>query len=69
MKLYPPGVNFTNILRAAFTLADPKSAKRQVMLRSFFALLGSASIKAAHKHDDEIDPRSFVVRDIQINQS
>ena len=24
-----PGVNFINILRAAFTLADPESAKRQ----------------------------------------
>jgi len=24
----PPGVNFINILQAAFTQADPKSAKR-----------------------------------------
>ena len=29
------GVNFTNILRAAFTHADPKSAKKTVKLSSF----------------------------------
>jgi len=38
-----PGVNFINILQAAFTRADPKSAKNTV----FFALLGSAHVKAA----------------------
>ena len=43
----PPGVNFINVLRAAFTLADPKSAKKTVKSISFFALLGSASVKAA----------------------
>jgi len=51
------GVNFTNVLRAAFTLKDPKSAKKTVKLSSFFALLGSALVKAARKHVDEIDPR------------
>ena len=43
------GVNFINILRAAFTSADPKSAKKTVKLSSFFALLGYASVKAASK--------------------
>jgi len=38
------GVNFTNILRAAFMHADPNSAKKKL----FFALLGSACVKAAH---------------------
>ena len=44
-----PGVNFTNILRAAFTRADPKSAKKTVKLSSFIALLGSARVKAARR--------------------
>jgi len=45
--LFLPGVNFTNVLRAAFTRADPKSAKKLLNLTVFFALLGSACVKAA----------------------
>ncbi len=41
------GVNFINILPAAFMHADPKSAKNTVKLSIFFALLGSAGAKAA----------------------
>jgi hypothetical protein len=37
-----PGLNFNNILRAAFTPADPKSAKKTEDLIVFLALLGSA---------------------------
>jgi len=44
-----PGVDFTNILRAAFASADPKSAKKTVKLSVFFVLLGSACAKAAHR--------------------
>ena len=44
-----PGVNFTNILQAAFTRADPKSAIKLLNLTVFFALLGSASVKAARR--------------------
>ena len=40
-------VNFINILRVAFTRANPKSAKKTVKSSSFFALLGSACVKAA----------------------
>ena len=43
------GVNFTNILWAALTRADPKSVKKTVKLSSFFALLGSVSLKAARR--------------------
>ena len=43
------GVNFTNILRAAITRADPNSAKKTVKLSSFIALLGSSHVKAARK--------------------
>jgi len=41
------GVNFTNILRAAFTHADPKSARKTDGLTEVLALLGSLRIKAA----------------------
>ncbi len=44
------GVNFTNIIWAAFfTRAIPKSAKKTDGSTVFFALLGSALVKAAHK--------------------
>ena len=43
------GVNFTNVLRAAFMRADPKSAIKLLNLTVFFALLGSARIKAARR--------------------
>ncbi len=44
-----PGVNFINILCAAFTCEDPKVQKDTDNLTVFFVFLGSASIKAAHK--------------------
>ena len=44
-----PRFNFTNVLHAAFTLADPKSAIKLLNLTVFFALLGSASAKAARR--------------------
>jgi len=44
------GLYFINILLAAFTHADPESAKKKtVKLSAFFALLGSACAKAAHR--------------------
>ncbi len=50
-------VNFNIILPAAFTLVDPKSAKRDLWHDCLFALLGSAFVKAVHKNVGEIDPR------------
>jgi len=44
-----PGVNFINILHAAFTCADPKSIKFLSSFPYLFALLRRACIKAAHK--------------------
>ncbi len=41
--------NFTNIIHIAFMRADHKSAENTVKLSVFFALLGSAQVKAAHK--------------------
>ena len=42
-------VNFTNVLQAAFTQEDPKSAKRQSSRQCLFVLLGSLRAKAACK--------------------
>jgi len=42
-----PGLNFINVLRTAFTQADPESVKFQLSRQHLFTLLGSASIKAA----------------------
>jgi len=58
--LTPPisEVNFTNILRSAFACPYPTSTKRHWQLDCLFALLGSSSIKTAHKHIGEIDPNS-----------
>ena len=56
--LVSTGVNFINILRAAFVRADPKSAKKTVQSISFFVILLSAHVKAVHKNIGEINPRS-----------
>jgi len=48
MKLMA-GVNFTNILCADFTHANPNSAKRYWQCDCVFALLGSAHVKALHR--------------------
>jgi len=39
------GVNFINVLHAAFTHPDPKSAKKAVKLSVYFAFSGSAHTK------------------------
>ena len=44
---YLSGFNFINVLPAAFTHVDPKSAKKLLDLTVFFALLGSLCVKAA----------------------
>ena len=61
---FPSGVNFTNVLWAAFTCADPKSAKKLLNLTVFFALLGSARVKAAHRTLVKLTPghsRPFLI--------
>jgi len=47
--LQRPGVNFINVLQAAFALTDPNSNKNTDNLTIFFALLGLARLKAACK--------------------
>jgi len=50
------GINFTNVLHAAFTFTDFKCAKRHWRLDCHFALLRSAFLKASCKYVGEIDP-------------
>jgi len=47
------GVDFNNILRAGYLLADHKSTKKNT---DDFPLLGSLHLKDAHKNVGEIDP-------------
>ncbi len=50
--------NFINVLRAAFTLADP-SARKTVKLSVFFVLLGSTCAKSCLYNVDEIDIKCY----------
>jgi len=50
------GVNFINILEAAFLHADPNSVKQIYNFIVFSALLGFMRVKAASKHIDDTDP-------------
>jgi hypothetical protein len=54
-ELCTPGVNFINILRAAFTHADPESVKFQLSRHYHFTLLGYTRIKDAKKNVNEIE--------------
>ena len=58
VKLIPrlKGSLASTCLQAAFTLIDPKSAKKISQFKQLFALLVSASVKAARKHVYEIVP-------------
>ncbi len=50
-------VNFINVLRAAFTSADPESAKKDSQVVSLFWHFRNCSCKSSTKNVDEIDPR------------
>jgi len=50
------GINFINILRAAFTNPDPKSAKKSDDMTLFFVLLGSAHVIAVGKNLVKLTP-------------
>jgi len=44
-----PGVNFTNVFCAAFTLVDHENLKKPENLTVFFMLLGSVCVKAVQR--------------------
>jgi len=60
-QLFTPGVNFTNILHDAFTCADLKSAKKADDLTAFFALFGSAHLKAGCKMLVTLTPEQTII--------
>ncbi len=60
-----PGVNFINILWAAFAPVDPKSVKRYWQLDWILTLLGATGVKAVHKYVGEIEPRFQCLRSMQ----
>ena len=59
------GVNFTNVLQAAFALVDPKSAKKLLNLTVFFALLGFERVKAARRTLVKLNPDPVACHNIQ----
>ncbi len=69
---YPrQGVNFINIICAAFALEDPKSAKKTFKLSVFFALLGSSCTKAAREmlmKFSRFEVLVFVINEFSWNQ-
>jgi len=74
-RLGESGLNFINILRTAFTLADPKSVKRYWRLDWVLTLLGSTRIKAVRRTlmkltpgraRREVDDANFISEDIFI---
>ena len=50
------GVNFINVLWAAFAPVDPKSVKRYWQLDWILTLLGATGVKAVRKYVGEIEP-------------
>ena len=58
-QTFLPGVNFTNVLRAAFTRTDPKSAIKLLNLTVFHVLLGSARVKAACRMMVKLTPAAL----------
>ncbi len=46
IAIFGPSVNFTSVLRAAFTQVDPESVKKHSSHQYLFTLLGSATVKA-----------------------
>jgi len=54
------GVNFTNILWAAFMWKDPKSVKIQSSHQYLFGLLGSVNVEALSKMLMKFTPKLYV---------
>ncbi len=55
-------VNFTNILRVAFTLIDTKSIKKQLSHQYLFTLSRSALVKTVHIMLMKLSPDSYTIR-------
>ena len=51
-----PGVNFINVFRSSFHARRSHKCKKLHELTVFFALFGSARVKAAHKMSVKLAP-------------
>ncbi len=60
MDCLPIGVDFTNVLWAAFMLADPKKHKTTLMTWLFLVHLDFVGVKTARKNVGEFGP-SFLI--------
>jgi len=63
----PPGVNFTNVLRKAFTLVDPDSIKNTVKSLESFTFSGSACVKAVRRTLKKLSPGVNPIHEILYN--
>jgi hypothetical protein len=65
-----PGVNFTNVFCAAFTLVDPESVKEiqlsDLSHHNFFTLLGTVRIKAVRRTLMKLTPDNKLLADFAI---
>ncbi len=56
VKFNTPGVNFINVLRAAFTLVAPQCIRTQSSYQYLFTLLGSTFVKAVRRMLMKLSP-------------
>ena len=56
-KMYVPGANFINVSTCSFYVHSSQRRKKLLNLTVFFALLGSARVKAARKMLVKLTPR------------
>jgi len=57
-----PGINFINVLRTAFTNADPNSVKTTHDFAVYFTLSGSACAKAAWRTLIKLTPEGYKIQ-------
>jgi len=65
-RYWTSGVNFTNVLQAAFTNEDPKSTKQQSSHQCLLVLLGSALIKVDCKTLTKSTPEEKYVQSLKL---
>jgi len=67
-SLVPPGVNFINVLRAAFTHVDTKSAKKQSSCQSFSRFWDVHAEKLLVEHWGKLTPIVYEAKTWQLKE-